>query len=377
MQSWSRALPRLGESLLRRFSSSAAAVKPVTYVHKPGEGSTKKVTLLPGDGIGPEVIACVERVVETLKAPIEFERFEVSGANADGSPKEEIPNEVLDSLKRNKVCLKGTLWAPLYKENTNTQSLNLLLKNLDLYVNLVHAFSIPGVEMRHDDIDIVIVRENTEGEYSGLEHEVVPGVVESLKVITERNSRRIAEYAFEYATMNNRRKVTAVHKANIMKLGDGQFLRVCRETAQKYPNIEFEEMIVDATCMKLVSNPETFDVMVTPNLYGNLVANLSAGLAGGAGIVPGCNIGSDITVFEQGARHVAKSLAGRDMANPTAMLFSTAMMFRHLQFPMFADRLERGIFAVLSQPQFHTADIEGTCSTSAFMDALVKELEEN
>ena len=279
MQSWSRALPRLGESLLRRFSSSAAAVKPVTYVHKPGEGSTKKVTLLPGDGIGPEVIACVERVVETLKAPIEFERFEVSGANADGSPKEEIPNEVLDSLKRNKVCLKGTLWAPLYKENTNTQSLNVLLrKNLDLYVNLVHAFSIPGVETRHDDIDIVIVRENTEGEYSGLEHEVVPGVVESLKVITERNSRRIAEYAFEYATMNNRRKVTAVHKANIMKLGDGQFLRVCRETAQKYPNIEFEEMIVDATCMKLVSNPEVSPPFPFPS---SPFLSLSCDLIGG------------------------------------------------------------------------------------------------
>ena len=204
---------------------------------------------------------------------------------------------------------------------------------------------------------------------------MVPGVVESLKVITERSSRRIAEYAFEYATMNNRTKVTAVHKANIMKLGDGQFLSVCRETAKKFPNIEFEEMIVDATCMRLVSDPEHFDVLVTPNLYGNLVANLCAGLAGGAGVVPGANIGEEITIFEQGARHVARSLAGKNLANPTAMLLSSAMLFRHLQWPSFADRLEAAIFKVLSQPKYHTKDINGQCTTSEFVEAIVKEIE--
>jgi isocitrate dehydrogenase (NAD+) len=350
----------------------------MTYVPNPGDATEKTVTLLPGDGIGPEVTSAVEEVVRFLRAPIAFERFDgISGANADGTPMEQAPEEVMRSLKRNKVCLKGTLWAPLYKENTNTQSLNVILrKNLDLYVNLVHAFSIPGVKTRHDDIDIVIVRENTEGEYSGLEHEVVPGVVESLKVITEKNCRRIAEYAFEYAMMNNRKKVTAVHKANIMKLGDGQFLSVCREVAKNHPNIEFEEMIVDATCMRLVSNPEHFDVMVTPNLYGNLVCNVAAGLAGGAGIVPGCNVGSDIAVFEQGARHVGKDIAGKNVANPTAMLLSTAMMMRHLQLPMFADRLENAVFTTLQNPKFHTQDINGTCSRDDYLAAVLGKLKE-
>ena len=195
-------------------------------------------------------------------------------------------------------------------------------------------------------------------------------------MITERSSRRIAEYAFEYATMNNRRKVTAVHKANIMKLGDGQFLSACREISSSYPNIEFEEMIVDATCMKLVSTPEHFDVLVTPNLYGNLVSNLCAGLVGGAGMCPGANVGRDpsIAIFEQGARHVARSLVGKNLANPTAMLLSTAMMFRHLQWPSFAERLESAIFRVLKDPANHTVDINGSSSTSRYMDAIVRVL---
>ncbi|QDZ23780.1 regulatory subunit of NAD-dependent isocitrate dehydrogenase [Chloropicon primus] len=370
-------LGRICSSLSRQGLVSRALLSTSTYVHRPGEGSVKRVTLLPGDGIGPEVTQCVERVVDVMKVPIVWEKFNsISGADADGHPVEALPEELLASLRRNKVCIKGTLFAPLYKENTNTQSLNVLLrKELDLYVNLVHAFSIPEVQTRHEDIDIVIVRENTEGEYSGLEHEVVPGVVESLKVITEKNSRRIAEYAFEYALMNNRKKVTAVHKANIMKLGDGQFLSVCRETAAKFPTIEFEEMIVDATCMRLVSNPQDFDVMVTPNLYGNLIANLAAGLAGGAGIVPGVNLGSEgIAVFEQGARHVARSLQGKNLANPTAMLLSSAMLFRHLQWPSMADRLETAIMKVLQDPALHTTDIDGSATTSMYMDAIVKEL---
>ena len=376
-------LTRCAYGLLGRGMASGALrslFSTSTYVHKPGEGQVKTVTLLPGDGIGPELTDCVERVVDVLKAPLVFEKFDsISGANSDGTPVEEVPNDLIESLKRNKVCIKGTLWAKLYEQNTNTQSLNVLLrKELDLYVNLVHCFSIPGVETRHGEtpLDITIVRENTEGEYSGLEHEVVPGVVESLKVITERSSRRIAEYAFEYATMNNRRKVTAVHKANIMKLGDGQFLSACREISSSYPNIEFEEMIVDATCMKLVSTPEHFDVLVTPNLYGNLVSNLCAGLVGGAGMCPGANVGRDpsIAIFEQGARHVARSLVGKNLANPTAMLLSTAMMFRHLQWPSFAERLESAIFRVLKDPANHTVDINGSSSTSVYMDAIVREL---
>eukprot|EP00878_Enallax_costatus_P008185 GHUV01008558.1.p1 GENE.GHUV01008558.1~~GHUV01008558.1.p1 ORF type:complete len:350 (+),score=79.36 GHUV01008558.1:142-1191(+) len=335
-------LKQLATACVGAWQNQQARRSLMTYMQTPGQSKEHKVTLIPGDGIGPEVTNSVVQVVDQLKAPIRWERFDgLSGALPNGQPRMEVPEEVLDSIRTNKVCLKGTLFTPLSKKNTSTQSLNVQLrKDLELSVNLVHGFSLPCVPTRHTDLDIVVIRENLEGEYSGLEHEVVDGVVESLKVITEEKSLRAAEYAFEFAYLNNRRRVTAVHKANIMKKGDGMFLKACKEVAARYPNIEYTEMIVDNTCMQLVSRPNQFDVMVTPNLYGNLVANIVAGLCGGGGIVPGGNIGNDVAVFEQGARHVNKHIAGKGIANPTALLLATSMMLRHLQLHSFSDRYE-------------------------------------
>ncbi|XP_022861516.1 isocitrate dehydrogenase [NAD] regulatory subunit 1, mitochondrial-like [Olea europaea var. sylvestris] len=307
--------------------------RSVTYMPRPGDGAPRPVTLIPGDGIGPLVTGAVEQVMEAMHAPVHFEKYEVHGNM------KQVPQEVLDSIRKNKVCLKGGLRTPV---GGGVSSLNVQLrKELDLYASLVNCFNLPGLPTRHENVDIVVIRENTEGEYSGLEHEVVPGVVESLKVITKFCSERIAKYAFEYAYINSRKKVTAVHKANIMKLADGLFLESCREVATKYPGIKFNEIIVDNCCMQLVSKPEQFDVMVTPNLYGNLVANTAAGIAGGTGVMPGGNVGADYAVFEQGASagNVGNTnLVEQKRANPIALLLSSAMMLRHLQFPSFADR---------------------------------------
>ncbi|KAF8056351.1 IDH1 [Scenedesmus sp. PABB004] len=374
------ALARLAAACVGAMANSqqGGARGLMTYMQKPGQAQEHRVTLIPGDGIGPEVTNAVVQVVDHLKAPIRWDRFDgLSGALPDGMPRMDVPPEVLDSIRANKVCLKGTLFTPLSKKNTSTQSLNVQLrKDLGLSVNLVHGFSMPNVPSRHSELDIVVIRENLEGEYSGLEHEVVDGVVESLKVITEERSLVTAEYAFEFAFLNNRRRVTAVHKANIMKKGDGMFLKACKEVAARYPGIEYTEMIVDNTCMQLVSRPNQFDVMVTPNLYGSLVANIIAGLCGGSGMVPGGNIGDEVAVFEQGARHVSKAIAGKGVANPTALLLSTSMMLRHLQLHSFSDRLESAVVDVyLSNDKATlTPDCGGTGGTMAFADAVCERL---
>lgn len=226
-----------------------------------------------------------------------------------------------------------------------------------------------GTSPRHEGIDIVMIRESTEGEYSGMEHEVAPGITEALKVMTREGTRKIAEYAFEYAFLNRRSKVTAVHKANIMKRADGLFLDSCREIAQHYPNVKYEEVIVDNCMMQLVSKPQQFDVMVTPNFYGSLVSNVVAGLVGGPGLVPGATIGESVAIFEQGARHLAHDIAGQDVANPTGILFSAVMMLRHLKLPVFADKVEDALFHVLEHGP-RTRDIGGTASLSEFVDAV-------
>ncbi|KAL3153460.1 hypothetical protein ABBQ38_011793 [Trebouxia sp. C0009 RCD-2024] len=372
-------------SALRRNASntsiSGQARGLMTYVPSPGDARRQTVTLIPGDGIGPEVTGAVTRIVEALGAPIQWERFDdFGGLDSNGKPVTTVPKEVLDSIRRNQVCLKGTLFTPLSK-TTATESLNVQMrKNLDSHINLVHGFSLKGLPpgvIRHQDIDIVVIRENTEGEYSGLEHEVVPDVIESLKVITSVKSRRTAEYAFGYAYLNNRKRVTAVHKANIMKMSDGLFLKEFREVAKQYPMIESSEIIVDNTCMQLVGKPEQFDVLVTPNLYGNLVANVVAGLCGGAGVVPGANVGDNVAIFEQGARHVGKDIAGKGIANPLATLLSTSMMFRHLNLPDFSDRLENATLAVVQSgdTSLLTPDLKGTGTTATFTNAVIKQLE--
>ncbi|TVU29419.1 hypothetical protein EJB05_20984, partial [Eragrostis curvula] len=393
-------MARRSAPLLRRLLSPSPAPSPtsssplagavsrrtVTYMPRPGDGAPRRVTLIPGDGIGPLVTGAVRQVMEAMHAPVYFETYEVHGDMPT------VPAEVLESIRRNKVCLKGGLATPV---GGGVSSLNVQLrKELDLYASLVNCFNLPGLPTRHDNVDIVVIRENTEGEYSGLEHEVVPGVVESLKVITKFCSERIAKYAFEYAYLNNRKKVTAVHKANIMKLADGLFLESCREVAKKYPGIQYNEIIVDNCCMQLVSKPEQFDVMynvlclanlcgnqstmVTPNLYGNLVANVAAGIAGGAGVMPGGNAGQDHAVFEQGASagNVGnEKVVAQKKANPVALLLSSAMMLRHLQFPSFADRLETAVKRVIAEGKYRTKDLGGTSTTQEVTDAVIAKLE--
>ncbi|NP_001312682.1 isocitrate dehydrogenase [NAD] regulatory subunit 1, mitochondrial-like precursor [Nicotiana tabacum] len=332
--------------------------------------SPRAVTLIPGDGVGPLVTDSVEQVMQAMKAPVYFERYEVRGDMKC------IPEEVIDSIKKNKVCLKGGLKTPV---GGGVSSLNVLMrKELDLSASIVHCFTFPGLPTRHEDVDIVVIRENTEGEYAGLEHEVVPGVVESLKVITKYCSERIAKFAFEYADVNKRKKVTAVHKANIMKLADGLFLKSCREVASKYPEIQYEEIIVDNCCMQLVSRPEQFDVMVTPNLYGNLIANTAAGLAGGTGVLPGGNVGLIKPVFEQGASpgNVGhEKILKLKKANPVALLLSSAMMLRHLEFPSFADRLETAVKRVIAEGKVRTKDLGGDSTTQEVVDAIIAALD--
>ncbi|KAG7010819.1 Isocitrate dehydrogenase [NAD] regulatory subunit 1, mitochondrial, partial [Cucurbita argyrosperma subsp. argyrosperma] len=344
--------------------------RSVTYMPRPGEGDLRPVTLIPGDGIGPLVTNAVEQVMEAMHAPVYFERYEVHG------DMKEVPREVMESILKNKVCLKGGLMTPM---GGGVSSLNVQLrKELDLYASLVNCFNFPGLPTRHENVDIVVIRENTEGEYSGLEHEVLPGVVESLKVITKFSSERIAKYAFEYAYLNNRKKVTAVHKANIMKLSDGLFLESCREVATEYPSIEYKEVIVDNCCMQLVSKPEQFDVMVTPNLYGNLVANTAAGIAGGTGLMPGGNVGFEHAIFEQGASagNVGnEKIVEEKKANPVALLLSSAMMLRHLQFPSFADRLENAVKRVILEGNCRTKDLGGNCTTQRLVDAVIAYVE--
>lgn len=337
---------------------------------RPGDGSPRAVTLIPGDGVGPLVTGAVEQVMEAMHAPVYFEKYDIHG------DMKSVPTEVIDSIKKNKVCIKGGLKTPV---GGGVSSLNVILrKELDLYASLVHCFNLEGLPTRHNNVDIVVIRENTEGEYSGLEHEVVPGVVESLKVITKFCSERIAKYAFEYAYLNNRKKVTAVHKANIMKLADGLFLESCREVASKYPSIQYDEMIVDNCSMQLVSKPQQFDVMVTPNLYGNLVANTAAGIAGGTGVMPGGNVGADHAIFEQGASagNVGnEKLVEQNKANPVALLLSSAMMLRHLQFPSFADRLETAVKHVIAEGKYRTKDLGGDSTTQEVVQAVIANLE--
>ncbi|HEX7085043.1 MAG TPA: isocitrate dehydrogenase (NAD(+)) [Vicinamibacterales bacterium] len=329
------------------------------------------VTLIPGDGIGPEVTDAVLRILHVAGVDIDWDRQE-AGVAAFERYRTALPVELLDSVRRTRIALKGPVTTPIGEGFT---SVNVgLRKALDLYANLRPVWSLPGVPSRFTDIDLVIVRENTEDLYSGLEHEVVPGVIESLKIITERASRRITEFAFEYARRHGRRKVTAVHKANIMKLGDGLFLRTARDVARAYTDIEFDERIIDAACMHLVLRPEMFDVLVLPNLYGDIVSDLAAGLVGGLGVVPGANIGTDAAVFEA-VHGSAPDIAGKNLANPTALLLSAVLMLRHLGEQDAAARIESALGRVLEAGQVRTRDLGGTATTSAFTTAICRTLE--
>jgi isocitrate dehydrogenase (NAD+) len=309
-------------------------------------------------------------VLEASGADIAWESHD-AGKTALERHGEPLPASLLDSIRRTKVALKGPVSTPIGEGFT---SVNVgLRKRLDLYANLRPVWNLPHVASRFENVDLIIVRENTEDLYSGLEHEVVPGVVESLKIITRRASERIARFAFEYAARNGRRRVTAVHKANILKMGDGLFLDSVRAIAGDYPGIEYGERIVDATCMQLVLDPSGFDVLLLPNLYGDIVSDLAAGLVGGLGVVPAANLGDEAAVFEA-VHGSAPDIAGKNVANPTALLLSAVLMLRHVGEATRADAIQRALEHVLATG-VRTRDLGGTASTSGFADALCRTLE--
>ena len=330
-----------------------------------------RITLIPGDGIGPEVTAAVVHVLDRAGVDIEWEREEAGAAVAEREGKP-LPDRVLDSIKRNRVALKGPIATPV---GSGFTSVNVEVRRaLDLYANLRPVRSLPGVEARFDGVDLVVVRENTEDLYSGLEHQVVPGVVESLKIITARASERIARFAFGYATRHRRRKVTAVHKANIMKLGDGLFLDSVRAVAGGHPDIEYDERIVDAACMHLVMDPGRFDVLLLPNLYGDIVSDLCAGLVGGLGLVPSANVGEEMAVFEA-VHGTAPDIAGKQLANPTALLLSALLMLRYLDEDDQAARILAALEQVLAGGEIRTPDLGGRATTQQFADAVSRQVD--
>jgi isocitrate dehydrogenase (NAD+) len=329
-----------------------------------------KITLIPGDGIGPEVTGATISVLRATGFEAEWETF-VVGAEALSRFGDPLPEDLIDSIKRNKIALKGPVATPI---GTGFVSSNVRLrKALDLYANLRPIKSLIGVPSRYEDIDLIVVRENTEDLYSGLEHEVVPGVVESLKIITDKASRRIAKFAFEYARREGRKKITAVHKANIMKLSDGLFLRCFREVAEDYPEITADDLIVDNTCMQLVINPTQFDMLLLENLYGDIVSDLCAGLIGGLGVAPGANIGEEIAVFEA-VHGAAPNIAGRGIANPTALLLSAVLMLKHLNERERALRIQAALEKVLAEGKVLTRDLGGQATTLDFTEAIIRSL---
>lgn len=332
---------------------------------------THTVTLIPGDGIGPEVSAAALRVIEAAGVDIAWERFDV-GNRAQELSGSSLPDEVIESIRRNGVALKGPVATEIGKGFT---SVNVRLrKALDLYANLRPVRKLPGVATPFGDLNLVVVRENTEDLYAGIEHEVVPGVIESLKIITEKGSTRIAAFAFNYARASGRKKVTAIHKANIMKMSDGLFLNCFRRVAADYPDIEHDEMIVDTACMKLVMDPHQFDVLVMENLYGDIISDLAAGLVGGLGVVPGANLGEKAAIFEA-VHGTAPDIAGQGLANPTAILLSVVMMLRHLGEGAAASRIESALNKALTEREKTTPDLGGRASTTEFTDAVIAALE--
>ncbi|MDO8684264.1 MAG: isocitrate/isopropylmalate dehydrogenase family protein [Armatimonadota bacterium] len=331
-------------------------------------GKTHDVVLIPGDGIGPEVISAALRVIEAAGANIRW-RGGIIGAAALEKFGTTVPEDVLNLIRETKVALKGPVTTPI---GTGFPSANVTLrKALQLYASLRPVRNLPGISSCYTGVDLVVVRENTEGLYSGIEHEVVPGVVESLKIITEKASTRIAQFAFKYAIQNGRHKITAVHKANIMKLSDGLFLECARRVAKEHPEIEYEESIVDSTCMQLVMNPYRFDMLLMENLYGDILSELCSGLVGGVAVVPGANLGDEIAVFEA-VHGSAPDLAGTGKANPLGVIMSSIMMLRHLGENDVADRIDAGVKTVLTERGHLTPDLGGTATTHEMADAIAE-----
>ncbi|RJQ27626.1 MAG: isocitrate/isopropylmalate dehydrogenase family protein [Peptococcaceae bacterium] len=328
-----------------------------------------RITLIPGDGVGPEITRAARRVIDAV-LPVEWEVVAAGEAVIPeyGTP---LPDYVLESVKKNKVALKGPLTTPVGK---GFRSVNVTLRQeLDLYANVRPARNLPGIATRYEGVDLIVVRENTEDLYAGIEHRVGRDAAESIKIITREASTRIARFAFELAGRRGRKKVTAVHKANIMKLSDGLFLECARQVAESYPDILFEDMIVDAMCMKLVQSPENYDVLVLPNLYGDIVSDLCAGLVGGLGVAPGANIGDAAAVFEP-VHGSAPKHAGRNKVNPLAVILSGVMMLQHLGEVKAAGCVMRAVEQVLAEKTHLTYDLGGTAGTDEMADAVIAAL---
>ena len=331
-----------------------------------------KVTLIPGEGIGPEVAAATRRVLEATGVQIDWE--EIAGRSDSSADQGKSVNKAaVESVRRNRVALKGPMATAIAG---GAPSVNVALrKTLDLYANLRPVKNVPGVKSHFENVDLILVRENTEDLYSGLEHEVVPGVVESLKIITEKASTRIAKFAFEYAMRHGRKKIHAIHKANIMKLSDGLFLRSVRAVAAQFPAIEYKELIVDNACMQIVMDPLQFDMLLLPNLYGDVMSDLAAGLVGGLGVVPSANIGDACAMFEA-VHGTAPDIAGKGYANPTALLMSSVLMLDHLAERTAAERIQKALERVYREGKYTTRDVGGKASTEEFADAVIAALKQ-
>ena len=332
---------------------------------------THTVTLIPGDGIGPEVTQAVIRILNATGVKIEWERY-AAGAEAFEKFKTYIPADLYDSIDRTRVALKGPVTTPV---GGGFSSINVTLrKKFDLYANFRPIKNLPGIKTNYPGVDLIIVRENTEGLYVGLEQEIVPGVATALKVVTEKGSTRIARFAFEYARQHDRKKVHCIHKANIMKMTDGLILRCSRKVAEEYPNVAYAEHIVDNTCMQLVTNPYQYDILLLENLYGDIVSDLCAAFVGGLGLVPGANLGESTAIFEA-VHGSAPDIAGKNLANPTALLQSAILMLRHLDETEAADRVQAALEKVYAEKTALTRDVGGSSGTSAFTDAIIAALE--
>ena len=330
-----------------------------------------KVTLIPGEGIGPEVAAATQRILDAAGVSIDWEVVE-GRAEKPSETGQYVQEAAVESVRRNRVALKGPMATAVAE---GAPSINVgLRKALDLFANLRPVKNLPGVKSRYENVDVVIVRENTEDLYSGLEHEVVPGVVESLKIITERASTRIARFAFGYARRRGRKKIHAIHKANIMKMGDGLFLKSVRRVAEEHPSIEYKELIVDNACMQMVLDPQQFDLLLLPNLYGDVMSDLAAGLVGGLGVVPSANIGDEVAMFEA-VHGTAPDIAGYGLANPTALLMSAALMLEHLSERSAALRIQEALECVYREGKRLTPDVGGTATTAEFTDAVIAALQ--
>ncbi|XP_062246895.1 isocitrate dehydrogenase [NAD] subunit alpha, mitochondrial [Platichthys flesus] len=331
------------------------------------------VTMIPGDGIGPEISAAVMKIFEAAKAPISWEERNVTAIKGPGG-RWMIPADAKESMDKSKIGLKGPLKTPIAAGHP---SMNLLLrKTFDLYANVRPCVSIEGYKTPYTDVNLVTIRENTEGEYSGIEHQIVDGVVQSIKLITEDASRRIAEYAFEYARNNQRSSVTAVHKANIMRMSDGLFLRKCREVAETFKDIKFTEMYLDTVCLNMVQDPTQFDVLVMPNLYGDILSDLCAGLIGGLGVTPSGNIGANGVAIFESVHGTAPDIAGLDMANPTALLLSAVMMLRHMGLHSYGNKIQTACFDTIRDKKVLTGDLGGNSKCSEFTAEICRRVQD-